>query len=186
MYAACITDHARRPRARRARRSRRLGRIREIERDDAGARARLPASTPDFHYINDDRKVRPGGRVQLVLHAPRAGSRRRARATGRFLLGVGRCWTPRKNLPEGSRRCEDPAPTCAACPPRAPMGIPRARISPCRVLHTNDWEGEQGLRELTLEDALQHVLVCADLERQRPAAMGDPCRRDHGLSGDVR
>ena len=53
-------------------------------------RARAP--TPDFYYSNYDPKVRPGGRVQLVLHAPRAGSRRRARATGRFFPGVGRCW----------------------------------------------------------------------------------------------
>ena len=46
--------------------------------------------------------------------------------------------------------------------------------------------GEQGLRELTLEDALQHMLVRADQGGQRQAAMGDPCRRDQGLSGDVR
>ena len=33
------------------------------------------------------------------------------------------------------------------------MGIPRARISPCRVLQSIDWEGEQGHLELTLVDA---------------------------------
>ena len=47
-------------------------------------------------------------------------------------------------------------------------------------------EGEQELRELTLVDALQCTLVHADLGRQRQAAMGDPCRRDQELSGDVR
>ena len=55
-----------------------------------------------------------------------------------------------------------------------------------RAHDINDWEGEQGLRELTLEDALQHVLVCTNLARQRQAAMGDPARRDQELSGDVR
>ena len=33
------------------------------------------------------------------------------------------------------------------------MGIPRAAVSPCRVLHTIDWEGEQALSGLTLFDA---------------------------------
>ena len=27
--------------------------------------------TPDFHYINDDRKVRPGGRVQQIWNTLR-------------------------------------------------------------------------------------------------------------------
>ena len=36
-------------------------------------RARAP--TPDFYYSNYDPKVRPGGRVQHVLHAPRGGPR---------------------------------------------------------------------------------------------------------------
>ena len=40
-------------------------------RTDAADRAHavLPKYTPDFYYINDDCKVRPGGRVQQVLHA---------------------------------------------------------------------------------------------------------------------
>ena len=33
------------------------------------------------------------------------------------------------------------------------MGIPRAAVSPCRVLQSIDWEGEQALLELTLVDA---------------------------------
>ena len=55
------------------------------------------------------RKPRAPAPVQHVLHAPPAGSRRRAPATGLFFLGVAGCWTPRKNSPEVSRRCEDPA-----------------------------------------------------------------------------
>ena len=38
--------------------------------------------------------------------------------------------------------------------PERPMGIPRAPESPCRVLQSIDWEGEQALFELTLVDAL--------------------------------
>ena len=41
-----------------------------------------------------------------------------------------------------------------------PMGIPRAAVSPCRVLHSIDWEGEQALLELTLVDA-RTVIECA-------------------------
>ena len=37
--------------------------------------------------------------------------------------------------------------------PEPPMGIPRAAVSPCRVLQSIDWEGEQALLELTLVDA---------------------------------
>ena len=33
------------------------------------------------------------------------------------------------------------------------MGIPRAAVSPCSVLQSIDWEGEQGHLELTLVDA---------------------------------
>ena len=37
--------------------------------------------------------------------------------------------------------------------PEPPMAIPRAAVSPCRVLQSIDWEGEQGHLELTLVDA---------------------------------
>ena len=47
-----------------------------------------------------------------------------------------------------------------ARPPRAPMAIPRAAVSPCRVLHTTDWEGEQALSGLTLFDARTGI-ACA-------------------------
>ena len=47
-----------------------------------------------------------------------------------------------------------------ARPPRPPMGIPRAAVSPCRVLQSIDWEGEQALLELTLVDA-RTVFGCA-------------------------
>ena len=47
-----------------------------------------------------------------------------------------------------------------ARPPRAPMAIPRAAVSPCRVLHTIDWEGEQALSGLTLFDARTRI-ACA-------------------------
>ena len=40
------------------------------------------------------------------------------------------------------------------------MGIPRAPESPCRVLQSIDWEGEQALLELTLVDA-RTVIECA-------------------------
>ena len=40
------------------------------------------------------------------------------------------------------------------------MGIPRAAVSPCRVLQSIDWEGEQALLELTLVDA-RTVIECA-------------------------
>ena len=44
--------------------------------------------------------------------------------------------------------------------PEPPMGIPRAAVSPCRVLQSIDWEGEQALLELTLVDA-RTVFGCA-------------------------
>ena len=47
------------------------------------------------------------------------------------------------------------------------MGIPRARISLCRVLHTVEWEGEQGLCELALVDALHGTLVRTSQTDQR-------------------
>ena len=37
--------------------------------------------------------------------------------------------------------------------PEPPMAIPRAAVSPCSVLQSIDWEGEQGHLELTLVDA---------------------------------
>ena len=37
--------------------------------------------------------------------------------------------------------------------PEPPMASPRAAVSPCRVLQSIDWEGEQGHLELTLVDA---------------------------------
>ena len=40
------------------------------------------------------------------------------------------------------------------------MGIPRAAVSPCRVLQSIEWEGEQGHLELTLVDA-RTVFGCA-------------------------
>ena len=43
--------------------------------------------------------------------------------------------------------------------PEPPMGIPRAAVSPCRVLQSIDWEGEQALLELTLVDA-RTVIGC--------------------------
>ena len=43
--------------------------------------------------------------------------------------------------------------------PEPPMGIPRAAVSPCRVLQSVDWEGEQGHLELTLVDA-RTVIGC--------------------------
>ena len=67
-----------------------------------------------------------------------------------------------------------------------PMGIPRAPESPCRVLQSIDWEGEQALFELTLVDALHCDRLCTDQAGQRQRAMGDPSRKHHQLSGDVR
>ena len=61
-----------------------------------------------------------------------------------------------------------------------------ARISPYRVLQSIDWEGEQELRELTILDALQCTLVRTGQGRQGQARMGNPSRKDHKLSGDVR
>ena len=43
--------------------------------------------------------------------------------------------------------------------PEPPMGIPRAAVSPCGVLQSIDWEGEQGHLELTLVDA-RTVFAC--------------------------
>ena len=43
--------------------------------------------------------------------------------------------------------------------PEPPMAIPRAAVSPCRVLQSIDWEGEQALLELTLVDA-RTVIGC--------------------------
>ena len=97
----------------------------------------------------------------------------------------------------GERRCiffvsdvlrSDPDPVEIACgiprPGRADrrLGLAGRRSAQSRLAG----EGEQGLRELTLEDALQDMLERADQGRQRQAAMGDPCRRDQELSGDVR
>ena len=45
------------------------------------------AATPDFHYINDDRKVRPGGRVQLPPARPSFATQAATRATGLFWRG---------------------------------------------------------------------------------------------------
>ena len=67
-----------------------------------------------------------------------------------------------------------------------PMGIPRAAVSPCRVLQSIDWEGEQALFELTLVDALHCDRLRTDQAGQRQGAMIDPSRRHHQLSGDVR
>ena len=131
-------------------------------------------------------RSRAAAPVQLMLHAPRAGSARPTRASGLFFLGDERGRTPSKNSPEVSRRREDPARPRAACPPRAPMGIPRAAVSPCRVLQSIDWEGEQALLELTLVDASHCDRVRTDQARQRQGAMVDPSRRHHQLSGDVR
>ena len=61
-----------------------------------------------------------------------------------------------------------------------------ARLSRRLALSRLAGEGEQGLRELTLEDALQHMLVRADQGSRRQAAMGEPARRGQELSGDVR
>ena len=47
-----------------------------VRRDLARARR---AATPDFYYINDDRKVRPAGRVQQIWNTLRVRS-----ATGLF------------------------------------------------------------------------------------------------------
>ena len=66
------------------------------------------------------------------------------------------------------------------------MGIPRAAVSPCLVLHTTDWEGEQALSGLTLVDALHCDRLRTDQAGQRQGAMGDPSRRHRQLSGDVR
>ena len=73
-----------------------------------------------------------------------------------------------------------------ARPPRAPVGIPRAPESPCRVLQSIDWEGEQALFELTLVDALHCDRLRTDQAGQRQGAMVDPSRRHQQLSGDVR
>ena len=70
--------------------------------------------------------------------------------------------------------------------PERPMGIPRAPESPCRVLQSIDWEGEQALFELTLVDALHCDRLRTDQAGQRQGAMVDPSRRHHQLSGDVR
>ena len=67
-----------------------------------------------------------------------------------------------------------------------PMGIPRAAVSPCLVLHSIDWEGEQALLELTLVDALHCDRVRTDQAGQRQGAMGASCKRGHQLAGEVR
>ena len=66
------------------------------------------------------------------------------------------------------------------------MAIPRAAVSPCRVLQSIDWEGEQALLELTLVDASHCDRLRTDQAGQRQRAMGDPSRKHHQLSGDVR
>ena len=46
-------------------------------------------------------------------------------------------------------------------------GIAGLLLSPCRVLHTNEWEGEQALSEVALEDALHCTLVRTNQIDQR-------------------
>ena len=52
------------------------------------------------------------------------------------------------------------------------MGIPRAAVSPCRVLQSIDWEGEQALLELTLVVSLtlRTVIGCAPTRQGRGSA----------------
>ena len=66
------------------------------------------------------------------------------------------------------------------------MGIPRAPESPCRVLQSIDWEGEQALFELTLVDAPHCDRLRTDQAGQRQGAMDDPSITNQQLSGDVR
>ena len=85
---------------------------------------------------------------------------------------------PQVRLPGGARCCTGPI--------AAAGRVTRARISPCRVLHTIDWEGLQSLCELTLVDALHCSLMCANYAHQRQREIGEPCSGDHQLAGDVR
>ena len=64
---------------------------------------RVPAVTPDFYYINDDCKVRPGGRVQQIWNTRRVHACEHARTTGLFFPAVGGCWTAGKNSPVAHR-----------------------------------------------------------------------------------
>ena len=85
---------------------------------------------------------------------------------------------PQVRLPGGAR--------CRKGPIAAAGRGTRARISPCRVLHTIDWDGLQSLCELTLVDALHCSLMRANYAHQRQAEIGEPCSGDHQLAGDVR
>ena len=111
---------------------------------------------------------------------------RALRDAGLFFPGDDRPRTPGKNSPGVSRRDASTLAPCPARPARAPMGIPRAAESPCRVLQSIDWEGEQALFELTLVDALHCDRLRTDQAGQRQGAMVDPSRRHQQLSGDVR
>ena len=129
--------------------------------------------------------------VNPAARLPRAG--RPARASRRVCAASARLGEifPRCRMvldtgeksPRGQQALRSP---CALVMPDYHRDAPRARISPCRVIQSTDWEREQELRELTLEDALQCNLARTSQGRQRQAAMGDPSRRDQGLSGDVR
>ena len=85
---------------------------------------------------------------------------------------------PQVRLPGGARCCKGPI--------AAAGRVTRARISPCRVLHTIDWDGLQSLCDLTLVDALHCSLMYANYAHQRQAKIGEPCSGDHQLAGDVR
>ena len=75
---------------------------------------------------------------------------------------------------------------CRKGPIAAAGRVTRARISPCRVLHTIEWDRLQSLCELTLVDALHCSLMCANYAHQRQREIGEPCSGDHQLAGDVR
>ena len=85
---------------------------------------------------------------------------------------------PQVRLPGGAR--------CRKGPIAAAGRVTRARISPCRVLHTIDWDGLQSLCELTLVDSLHCSLMCTNCAHQRQREIGEPCSGDHQLAGDVR
>ena len=75
---------------------------------------------------------------------------------------------------------------CRKGPIAAAGRVPRARISPCRVLHTIEWDRLQSLCELTLVDALYCKLMFTGYAHQRQSETGEPCSRHHQLAGDVR
>ena len=103
--------------------------------------------------MNYDFKVARRGPVQVMLHAPRGGPSAPRAPRDYFSWVTSEVGQPGKMFPGSTGGAKTLRDHVLLVHPEPPMGIPRAPESPCRVLHSIDWEGEQALLELTLVDA---------------------------------